>query len=715
VGTVSHGYKAWRDPIGTERNEPEAEFDAAGSCNVDVNCPAGDGWEDARRGVVQLLSGGFAFCTGSLINTTAGDCRPYVLTAAHCGAGPSTTFRFNYERPACESGTPPVGQTVTGATVLAGFSPSDFALLELSGDLPEEFDTFFNGWHRSFLVSDPSWTIHHPSGDVKKISRNDDPLISGIFWGSNHWRVTDWEMGTTEGGSSGAPLFDSAGHIVGQLHGGNASCTNGNGWDEYGKLTASWSGGGTPATRLLDWLDPTGAGSTVLDGLDATSCRAPRPELVFDGWTLDDTAGNGNGAADPGETVTLRVRLRNDGDLAADGIAGTLSAASAEGSVPEPTALWPAIEPGASALSDLPSFELRLDAEWICGQPLDLNLGLASASPPDSWALAFALPTGLAETNELHSEDVEGALPGWTVETPSGPASWSTSSVRSSSPDRSWHVDDPAVSAETWLRMPTLTAVAAGARLRFEHFVDSEAGRDGGVLEYSVDGTTWLDAGPMMLEGGYNGTIEPAASTPLSGRPAWTGDLGGWQSVVVDLSSVTGSDLSVRWRFASDASMGDEGWYVDDITLVTVTHQCAPLEPGPPGEASVPGGASSPFTLGIVEDGFELEWSAPSSGGTVTDYVLYSVPLDSPADEPACEALLGQATSTTLATLSDSSAFLVVARNAAGEGPYGSDSGGSPRPTAGDPCPTSRSALRPAAREGAPRLSSHPRLPRPPR
>ncbi len=88
--------------------------------------------------------------------------------------------------------------------------------------------------------------------------------------------------------------------------------------------------------------------------------------------------------------------------------------------------------------------------------PLELGLDLTSAAPPDSRALAFSLPTGLAVTTELLSEDVEGALPGWTVETPDGPASWSTSNARSSSPDRSWHVDDPAASGETWLRMPTL-------------------------------------------------------------------------------------------------------------------------------------------------------------------------------------------------------------------------------------------------------------------
>jgi hypothetical protein len=276
VGTVSHGYKSWFD-LGDPGADPTAEepqTGTAGACHVDINCPAGDDWQDEKRGVVQLLSGGFAFCTGSLINNTAGDCRPYVLTAAHCGAGPSTTVRFNYERPACETGLPRTDQTLTGATVVASYVASDFTLLELDHDPPESFDVFYNGWHRSSWLITNSWGIHHPLGDVKKISHNDDWLTGGQLWGTSHWRVTDWEIGTTERGSSGSPLFDAQGRIVGQLHGGTASCSGG--WDEYGKLSASWFGGGTPDSRLRDWLDPLGTGANRLGGLDTASCAGPQ-------------------------------------------------------------------------------------------------------------------------------------------------------------------------------------------------------------------------------------------------------------------------------------------------------------------------------------------------------------------------------------------------------------------------------------------------------
>ncbi|MDX1389539.1 MAG: hypothetical protein R3344_10145, partial [Acidobacteriota bacterium] len=279
LGTVSHGYKAFgavgRDDVfgpgggGGGGISPDDVGDS-GSCNIDVNCPLGDAWQDQKRGVVVLLSGGFAFCTGSLINTTADDCRPYVLTADHCGPGPSTTFGFNFEWEGCGPGGPtPVAtnQTVTGATVLAEFSGSDFSLLEMDSAPPEAFDVYYNGWTRSATPATESFGIHHPSGDVKKISHNMDPLVDGQNWGPDHWRVTEWELGTTEPGSSGSPMFDQNQRIVGQLHGGTASCSSIT-YDEYGKVFSSWTGGGTTSTRLQDWLDPDATGATVMDGVD---------------------------------------------------------------------------------------------------------------------------------------------------------------------------------------------------------------------------------------------------------------------------------------------------------------------------------------------------------------------------------------------------------------------------------------------------------------
>ena len=97
--------------------------------------------------------------------------------------------------------------------------------------------------------------IHHPSGDVKKISFNTD----GIDDAGNFWNVVQWDIGLVEPGSSGGALFDENHLIIGQLFAGdlNIGCANGGGLVDnttYGKFDVSWDGDGTNATRLSNWL-----------------------------------------------------------------------------------------------------------------------------------------------------------------------------------------------------------------------------------------------------------------------------------------------------------------------------------------------------------------------------------------------------------------------------------------------------------------------------
>ncbi|MBU1706593.1 serine protease, partial [bacterium] len=218
---------AYRNVFGFA-DDPLLGYGDSGSCNNNVNCPVGAAWQNDKHGVAMILDGGWRICSGSLINNINEDGTPYFLTAYHClGGEESWTFMFNYESPTCTNQDGPTNQTVSNATLRASRSTSDFALLELSVDVPLSYDPYFNGWNRGSGAASNTVCIHHPSGDIKKITFDDDaPVSSGYFSsGSDHWLIEDWEDGTTEGGSSGSPLFDQNHRIVGQLHGGYASCS----------------------------------------------------------------------------------------------------------------------------------------------------------------------------------------------------------------------------------------------------------------------------------------------------------------------------------------------------------------------------------------------------------------------------------------------------------------------------------------------------------
>jgi subtilisin-like proprotein convertase family protein len=271
----------------------------SGSCNLDVICGGADGWDivDHYRDIIQSVAvigtGGSTFCTGFLVNNTRQDCTPYFMTAYHCGitqgSAPSLVAYWNFENSTCrqpnspQSGGPGNGTLSdfnTGATFKAGWSNSDFTLVEFDDPISETADAFFAGWSAEDTApSDTVVCIHHPSTDEKRISFEFDPTHIGA-WGSggdpvpngNHIIIPDWDVGTTEGGSSGSPLFDNQKRVVGQLHGGGAACGNSQ-YDSYGWFYFSWEGGGTPATRLKDWLDPDNSGVIVLDGHSQMQCN----------------------------------------------------------------------------------------------------------------------------------------------------------------------------------------------------------------------------------------------------------------------------------------------------------------------------------------------------------------------------------------------------------------------------------------------------------
>ncbi|MBW6499414.1 MAG: T9SS type A sorting domain-containing protein [Bacteroidales bacterium] len=273
-------------------------------CHININCQEGNIWQDQKRGVARMLmrvGTSYFWCTGSLVNNTAQDASPMFLSAAHCGANANERdmmywqFYFNYERPACENvGTPPQ-HLIVGADLLS-LAPieggSDFRLMMLHQDPPPHWRPYWNGWNRTNNTSFSGVGIHHPTGDAKKISTyntqllSSNPLVSGQQMAANSaWRVswtpTATGHGVVQGGSSGSPIFNSQGLIIGTLTGGSSSCSNPWSPDYYGKMWYHWDKNGvSDQSRVASFLDPLNTGVDQVFGFDPYADNFPSPGFV---------------------------------------------------------------------------------------------------------------------------------------------------------------------------------------------------------------------------------------------------------------------------------------------------------------------------------------------------------------------------------------------------------------------------------------------------
>jgi PKD repeat protein len=330
ISDVAYYYRGVDDRVAAFRDgfSIESQTKTHQSCEVDVACSEINGWAGQRDAVVQynfVVGGSGYLCSGSMVNNTANDCKAYFLTANHCGEPTANaditqhTFYFNYQRPTCVPGTTASysgaqSQTVSGGTLKASselgnqtagtnqVSGSDFVLIEMN-TVPAAYNAYYAGWDRATSGSTSGVGIHHPAGDEKKVSTYTSNLSSATYnggWSNAHWEVqwiaTTNGHGVTEGGSSGSPIFNTSGLIVGHLSGGSSYCTSPNATDLYGKFIKAWDQEGTSANQQLKtWLDPSNSGVMTLSGTYAP-CTPSAPVANFIASSV---------SVIPGSTVTL--------------------------------------------------------------------------------------------------------------------------------------------------------------------------------------------------------------------------------------------------------------------------------------------------------------------------------------------------------------------------------------------------------------------------
>ncbi|NNC70661.1 MAG: T9SS type A sorting domain-containing protein [Flavobacteriaceae bacterium] len=313
ISSLVHGYRLGHEfQKGYYSNAQLKALNDSGDCNHDVDCPIGNDFEarkDVLKKSVAFLNMGNGFiCSGALANNTAQDKTPYFLTANHCyfdgGGNPSDpalySMRFNWisPNPVCGATTNstngPTNFTMNGSVLRARSEASDYMLVELNNDIPAGWDVVYAGWDKTDSFPSFEVGIHHPSGDIMKVSRDDTGAAKATSSGTSLWLIggtsfgtgNGWEIGVTEGGSSGSPLFNQNGHIIGELFAGLAACSgtgDNDDYDIYGRFAIAWEGS-NQTTRLKDWLDPGNLNPNTLD--EFKNVLATNDELLEQNITL---------------------------------------------------------------------------------------------------------------------------------------------------------------------------------------------------------------------------------------------------------------------------------------------------------------------------------------------------------------------------------------------------------------------------------------------
>lgn len=550
-----------------------------GSCNIDTICPEGDAWREEIGSVAVYGMGGEFWCTGFMLNNTSGDQTPLFATANHCGVRSSNddslVVYWNYESATCGALSGGVADDwQVGSTFRMRASDPDWTLVELYDAPDPAWNVSWAGWDRSGAAPSSAVAIHHPGTDEKAISFEDDATrITWPYYGSadsdgTHIRIIDWDGGTTEGGSSGSPLFDQDHRAVGVLTGGDAACGNDDS-DWYGRLYSAWDAGGSSSSRLEPWLDPTGTGDLTTDtlapwatGVTFTDADAWRPE------------GPEGGPFRPAEAV-ITARNRDDEPRS------VRATASAD---------WIAV----AAITPVPAddaAEITLSlGEGAAALPLGAYEATVTLTHDGVGAELTEVPVRLVvgDAELRYAWDLDED-PGWETE---GDWAWGEPQGRGGSdgsPDPTRGVTGTTVygynlngdyadyMGERDLTTPPLDFTnMAGAQLSFHRWLGvEESAYDHARISVSTDGSTWTTVWENETEV----------------------DDGRWLPVTLDLpAAVDGQpEVWLRWTMGTtDESVRYCGWNLDDIEITGVPTGAWPEEPVEPGPDTGDSGEPEP-------------------------------------------------------------------------------------------------------------------------
>jgi len=288
----------------------------------------------------------------------------------------------------------------------------------------------------------------------------------------------------------------------------------------------------------VDALDQVPAGSALSSPADGAVNVALRPVFAWDAAAL---------------AREYRLQVGTDPDFAA-----------------------PVIDVIVAGTAFQPEFELGSDTRYYWRVIPQNQCGPAAGVASASFTTRLGPGECAADAQRLvhFADDIEGGDNGWSHAAAVGPDTWLRQTIDASSPVTAWQADDLAEVSDQRLVSPTITLPFGAKTPTLQYFARRglEAGGpgcfDAGLLEYSSDGgQNWIQVdSARLLTNPYTGDVSTDFENPLGGSRAWCGTRD-WTLTVVDLGGLQGLDLQFRYRLGSDSSIGDEGWWIDDVTV----------------------------------------------------------------------------------------------------------------------------------------------------
>ena len=455
----------------------------------------------------------------------------------------------------------------------------------------------------------------------------------------------------------------------------------------------TWDGV-SPIRATLCWTDPAGVSQTASDSrvaslvnnldlrIDGPAGSLHRPWVMpFVGtWTtanLSAPAARGVNNTDnveqvlvtappaPGvytAVVTFSGTLANGAQTFSLILSGGVAAAAAP--APAASAITPNVGttdtmvltlsgsgflPGANVkLTKSGQPDVSATGQEITGDSAKVRVNV-NGMAPGLWSVVLTNSDGQSATltdaftiiGPIWQENFESGAAGWThnATSPYTIDNWALTTTQSRSPTRSYFAAGPGSANIQNLVSPAIAipANASNLRLTFWHRYGFQSSRrDGGVLEFSINGGAWFDvtsagSGAAFVSGGYNGALN-STSNPLNTRQAWTlTNNTAFTQVIVDLTDpakYAGKSLQMRWRIASNSSTASTGWWIDDIALAGVAPVNLPPSIVNAAAAAPPvvTGKTSVLSVTASDDGGEpaLTYTWSATGGSFLRPVSFS-------------------------------------------------------------------------------------------